>query len=165
MACTAFSHVAILAGVVLTRLMNCRMCSFNTASDVLGKVHAGPPNGFGIGRESSLTVPSAFIGSVGPTIMPAFSSRVICPTRSSTRTSTGLRQSSYGSSRPFLFRSLNESPSTFRICTLRVPSCGCMAAGAWLRAEIPTAAVSRTLQVNATRRGMRLLVGWCEPPL
>ena len=38
-ACTPLSHMTIVRGLVLARLMNWRMCSFNSASEVPGMVH------------------------------------------------------------------------------------------------------------------------------
>jgi hypothetical protein len=58
-------------------------------------------------------------------IMPTFSSAVICDTRSLMRSSTDRRQSSYLSSLPLAFRSLNCLPSTLIALLARAAITGC----------------------------------------
>ena len=108
--CTALSQVAIVRGSVFSRLMNWTMCRFVRASVVPGETSAGGPPAKGLTPKtgSSLTVPPGPIASDGPTISPAFSSSVICATRSSTRSAHRAAPVLVDVERPVLVEVLEE---------------------------------------------------------
>ena len=63
----------------------------------------------------SCKAPSEFMPAMVMNMQPAFSSSVICFSKSSTRASRATRRSSYKSSLSFLFKSRKVNPPVYRI--------------------------------------------------